>query len=253
VRSLFFKFYRVLQKRIVPELKYSQYHYRDILKHYLRRGARWLDFGCGHQLFAPWMATEERELVSTASFVVGMDVDGPALRRHQSIGIAVEADMRGVPFRPETFDLITANMVVEHVQDPVAMLRQFYALLRPGGVFIFHTPNCRSVSSRVARVIPERLKEKLIWYFDGRRAEDVFRTYYRMNDEQTIRSLAVETGYELAECKLVSTSATLVMLGPVVILELFWIRLLDQKRLYYLRSNIIAVLQKPETQRNHAG
>ena len=43
---------------------------------------------------------------------------------------------------------------------------------------------------------------------------------------------------------MVSSSATLQMLGPPVLLELAYIRMIDRPSLAHLRSNIVAVLRK---------
>lgn len=43
-----------------------------------------------------------------------------------------------------TFDVVTSNHSLEHVHDPIKMLRDSFALLRPGGQFFVETPNIDS-------------------------------------------------------------------------------------------------------------
>ena len=49
------------------------------------------------------------------------------------------------------FDVVHANEVFEHVEDPVELVQQVLAVLRPGGVLVFRTPNHRSWTARSVR------------------------------------------------------------------------------------------------------
>jgi SAM-dependent methyltransferase len=53
----------------------------------------------------------------------------------------VRADACALPFRPETFDAVTAMQVMEHLFCADAFLRQVKSLLRPGGALLLSTPN----------------------------------------------------------------------------------------------------------------
>lgn len=55
------------------------------------------------------------------------------------------ASAYAIPFAPRTFDLATANMVVENVDDPARMLDEIRGVLRPCGRFAFHTHGPRNV------------------------------------------------------------------------------------------------------------
>jgi SAM-dependent methyltransferase len=63
-------------------------------------------------------------------------------------------------FEPESFDVITLLSVLEHINDPKAMLAQVRALLKPGGALFLIVPNVDSLACRV-------LHEKAAT-FDGR-------------------------------------------------------------------------------------
>jgi hypothetical protein len=79
---------------------------------------------------------------------------------------------------------------------------------------------------------------------EGREPEDVFPTHYRMNDPGAIAKVATAAGFEVERMELVSTSAITVMLGPLVVPELLWIRLLRQPRFAWLRSDIVCTLRR---------
>ncbi|MDA1208670.1 MAG: class I SAM-dependent methyltransferase [bacterium] len=53
----------------------------------------------------------------------------------------VEGDAMDPPFRPESFDIISATALIEHVESPINMLKKMHSLLRPGGLMIITTPD----------------------------------------------------------------------------------------------------------------
>jgi hypothetical protein len=95
-------------------------------------------------------------------------------------------------------------------------------------------------------VLPQGVKNLLAALLEGRREEDVFPTRYRMNTEPRIRGLARSCGLEVEEIRLVDSTPSTVMLGPVVILELLWIRLLRHGPFRALKTDIVAVLRRAD-------
>ncbi len=67
----------------------------------------------------------------------------------------IRADLNDpLPQREETFDVIVAAEVIEHLENPRAMVREIFRLLKPGGYAVISTPNnesWRSLISLVAR------------------------------------------------------------------------------------------------------
>jgi ubiquinone/menaquinone biosynthesis C-methylase UbiE len=57
-------------------------------------------------------------------------------------------------------DLVTANMVVEHAEDPAALFAEVDRVLRPGGSFLVHT-NSSGYTTRLTKLIPEGLRPGL--------------------------------------------------------------------------------------------
>src|SRR6476469_10240199 len=51
--------YWSLEKRLAPGLRSAQAIYADVLGRYVDADTCWLDIGCGHQLFEPWINREE--------------------------------------------------------------------------------------------------------------------------------------------------------------------------------------------------
>ncbi len=113
---------------------------RDILRAQLRTlplppGACILDAGCGTGGNLPMLA----EFGRVEAFEMNDSARETACRRS---GIAVRPGRLpdGVDFAPESFDLITALDVIEHVENDISGLGALRALLRPGGHLLVTVP-----------------------------------------------------------------------------------------------------------------
>ena len=91
---------------------------------------RVLDLGCGtgHS----WTELAPRE-------TVGVDVEAAALAGQERE--THQADMRDLPFPPDSFASVVSIQSIEHVPDPDAVLVEVVRVLVPDGQAIFVTPN----------------------------------------------------------------------------------------------------------------
>jgi hypothetical protein len=85
----------------------------------------------------------------------------------------------------------------------------------------------------------------LIRFLEGREEHDVFKTFYRMNTASAVTRLGTQAGLHVAGVKYVNSSASTVMLGPLVLVELLGLRILSHPAFAKWRSNIVAILEKP--------
>jgi SAM-dependent methyltransferase len=95
--------------------------------------------------------------------IVGADILFADLAGNRDIQAAVVSDLdRDFPFRPESFDAVTACYFVEHVRDTRKLIRNIAAVLRPGGKLFLLFPCRYAPFAIVNRVIPNRLTNWLL-------------------------------------------------------------------------------------------
>lgn len=180
-----------------------------------------------------------------ASFAVGVDADFDAIRRHRSFVHLCAGDIRALPFAGSTFDLVTANMVVEHLDDPVAQFSDVARVLRPSGVFLFHTPNARSYVTALARRFPDAFKRVAARILENREAVDVYPTFYRANRATDIERIARRAGLIVEQVEHVNSTPAFSMFPPLLIPELLLVRQLQRRRsLFKYRAALVGILSK---------
>lgn len=99
---------------------------------------RILDVGCGKGWVASHFCPRG---VAVCSMDVSITNPRRALKRNSFPNhSAVVADVFNLPFQENTFDVIIAAEVIEHVPDPQLFIQHLLATLRPGGVLLITTP-----------------------------------------------------------------------------------------------------------------
>jgi SAM-dependent methyltransferase len=119
-------------------------HEADFFLPHLRPGMRLLDAGCGGGSITVGLA----EAVAPVT-VFGLDLEVFRLveaRRRTEEGAIVNAaflggDLHALPFPDASFDAVFSHHVLQHVRDPLAALREFHRVLRPGGVVGIRDPD----------------------------------------------------------------------------------------------------------------
>ena len=106
-------------------------------------GGRFLDVGCG--------TGDMLELAARHySPCVGIEPSPHGVAMARAKGFEVFAcTLEEAPLKPESFDLILMDSVIEHVHDPVAVLRICHRALAPGGVVAMLTPRLGGPASRI--------------------------------------------------------------------------------------------------------
>ena len=79
----------------------------------------------------------------------GIDFDPKAVEVARARGLSVScASVAELAVQENQYDVITISHVIEHVHEPIALLRNLYHLLKPGGLLWLDTPNLSSYGAR---------------------------------------------------------------------------------------------------------
>jgi len=231
----------------VPETDYHENRYARLLDRYVKAGARWLDLGAGDRMHGAWLGPSSRELADRAKLLIGTDLHGPHLKQNRFVTGAALSDAAALPFRSGSFDVVTANMVVEHLETPTDVLAEVARVLRPGGVFIASTPNRNNPIVFLSWVLlAADWRRRVSTAVEGRSLARVFPTHYRCNTAFAVHELGSEVGLDVRELEVFSSYPFSARLSLVVKLEALLIRGLRHPRLESFRSNILFVLERPE-------
>lgn len=135
VKDYFEQVWERLPERLeLPEFKLR----RRFLLSEVRPGDRALDLGCGAGSFTA-------ELRDAGAAPVGVEVAEAAVARaraaHPELDFRLAEIDGALPFNDQTFDLVWASEVIEHVADTEHWLREVARVLSPGGRLLVTTPN----------------------------------------------------------------------------------------------------------------
>ena len=199
---------RRLMKAILPDLVWNQEIYGRLVRRYVNKDIKWLDVGCGWRILGKDLESIEDDLVENTGVVVGCDLTFTSLNKHRNIQNLVLASADNLPFYDASFDLITCNMVLEHLKDPAKTLCEMARVLSPGGQLIIHTPNLLNyavfLNHTVARRLPRNFVLRLITLAENRRKEDVFPTFYRANTVRRISQICGKFDLKKESCRILT-------------------------------------------------
>jgi SAM-dependent methyltransferase len=181
-------------RRQWPEWQPATEFYAELVRSKLEPSSRVLDLGCGRGGLV-------EQLEHPLEQVVGVDPDVVSLREHRLAGeMALAAALSSaLPFEDGCFDVVFSSWVLEHLAEPRRMIGEIGRVLRPGGVFVFITPNKRHPLIALNNLINRfsNLQDALVDLLYGRPSSDTFPAFYRANTRAEIRKLAAEAGMTL--------------------------------------------------------
>jgi SAM-dependent methyltransferase len=174
--------------------------YAELIAEHLHCGARWLDAGCGSRLLEGNLDSLEDWLVRRCGLIVGMDI---CVRSHRNIKVLVQGSLYALPFADNSLDLVTCNMVVEHLEDPALAMSEIARCLGSRGRVVIQTPYLVNygvfANDIAAKIIPETWRLRLVHASDGRAPDDVFPVQYRANTIRRLTRLLQSCGMEVDE------------------------------------------------------
>ncbi|MDI6759407.1 MAG: methyltransferase domain-containing protein [Candidatus Brocadiaceae bacterium] len=129
-----------------------------------------LDVGCGWGSGIPKLCNE----LSDEAFLVESDISGQFLytasrrsyfKGYQNVHFVRQNIQNGLAFRNESFDIIVASAVLEHLMEPIPVIKDLTRVLRMGGYLIVHLPSPGNIFGRLIRLVDRYISGgRLRWF-----------------------------------------------------------------------------------------
>jgi len=203
-----------------------------------------LDAGCGRE---DCYAKKVR-FGSKISRLVGVDIRED-VDNHTSLDLAIRANVYALPFGSAQFDVAFSDFVLEHLEDPERAVAEVARVLRPGGRFVFRTPNIYHYVPVAAMLLQKMGYHPVERFSANDDRHEVFPTFYRANTYWRLMELANRNSFVIEEMIFAEGGPHyLEFFFPFYLVGLVHQYLVNKVRLLYgLRGNIIGVFRKIET------
>jgi SAM-dependent methyltransferase len=155
-----------------------------------------LDYGAGRG------ALHEMDFRKKAKRVAGVDPDSSVLLNpFLDESKLLPLPSGEIPYSSNTFDMVFANNVMEHVQNPKIAFKEIYRVLKPNGIFVAKTPNKWHYVAMIAKMTPYSF-HVFINRIRGRKAYDIFPTEYKINTKRDIKDCSYYSGFEVVNIEM---------------------------------------------------
>lgn len=213
--------------------------FRDRILERMRPDSVVLDLGAGAGVVTAM------DFRGHAARICGVDLD-PRVVDNPMLDEGRIADAGTIPYDDAMFDLVFADNVVEHLDDPVAVFNEVRRVLKPGGCFLFKTPNKTHYMPTIARMTPHKFHQ-YVNRKRGRDEQDTFPTRYRANTAGDVRRVAGAAGLELLRVdRIEGRPEYLRVTWPTYIVGYVYERLVNaSEALAPFRILLVAELRKP--------
>lgn len=204
------------------------------------KNARILEIGAGP-------SNPSSRFLATLGDVYGVDVD-EEVKGNDALKEAHVISGDRYPFKDAFFDAALSNYVLEHVSDPRAHLQEVFRVLKPGGVYLFRTPNRYHYVALISAYTPHWVHVLLANRLRGLdpASHEPYPTLYRLNTRADVRLHARETGFSVEELRMVEKEPSYGMASRLLFFPFMaYERVVNaSEKLGDLRANIFALLRK---------
>lgn len=220
-------------------------HYEAVVRRLVGAETRWLDVGCGRNLF-PSNQVLARELSERCAELVGVDPDD-TLQENPFVHRKLQGFVEEVVSEEERFDLVTFRMVAEHVTDPEPLLRALRTIVVAGGHVVVYTVNRWSPVPLLTAVTPFALHNPIKYVLWRTEAKDTFPTAFRMNTRTRLRELFEAHGFREAGFSYLDDCRTFQGYSALNTLELVLRRMLNSVGCRYPENCLLGVYRREAT------
>lgn len=233
--------YRARYAHMRPGWQPATAVYEALIRQILGRDTAWrvpttlLDLGCGR-------GGVLEQIADLPLRAVGLDPDLASLAEHRLPDLPrAVALAEAIPLPPASVDVIISAWVLEHLPDPARVFREVGRVLRPGGAFIFLTPNRSSLIALLNRALMP-LQNALVPRLYGRAETDTFPVRYRANTRRQIEALAHTSGLRLETFHTITDPTYLAFAEPLFRLSV----VLARVRPAMMQVHLVGVCRKAE-------
>ena len=149
---------------------------------------RCVDIGCARGTLLNWLREQGWECS-------GVDISEETVARGRSdFGLALYAGtLEQAHYPDDSFSLVTAFDVIEHLQSPLTTLQEAHRILKPNGSLIMEVPNENTVFRVVGRALYRSSLKRMEWPL--RKLYYIFHLYYF--SPTTVSHLLDKAGFKL--------------------------------------------------------
>ncbi|MGD8329024.1 MAG: class I SAM-dependent methyltransferase [Acidobacteriota bacterium] len=213
--------------------------FRGVVLWRLHRNDSLLDLGAGAGDLA------QTNFRGSVGRTVGVDLD-PRVLDNPHLDEAKVGSATSIPYPDGEFDVVIADNVLEHLDEPARAFAEVSRVLRPGGWFLCKTPNAWHYVALASRCTPHGFHQR----YNARRGRDrrqTFPTHYRANSARRIRKLAAGAGMAVRAITHLEGRPEYLRVHPVTYaFGCAYERIVARFRsLRWLRVTLIGELQKP--------
>jgi ubiquinone/menaquinone biosynthesis C-methylase UbiE len=189
--------YRARYAQATPGWQPATQVYEHLIRQHCYAEMDLLDVGCGR-------GGVLEQLQDLSLKTIGVDPDFASLQEHRLPHLPrLVALADALPLKASSVDMLLAAWVLEHITTPQAVFTEIGRLLKPGGVFIFLTPNRHSLVTGLNRLL-KPFQHQLVPRLYGRAEADTFPVVYRANTPHDLHHLAQTGGMILEDCRIIA-------------------------------------------------
>ncbi len=183
--------YRQRYHALNPQWHTSGDEYERIVREHITPRTRLLDIGGGRGGLIEII--HDQVAAATA-----LDPDLPSLIDHRAPTVNRICGLAdSLPFANNSFDVITASWLLEHLAQPEIVVKEIHRVLDHNGRFIFLTPNFNHPLLITNYFLLRPIQHLLISRLYARAEEDTFPVRYKVNTPSRLHRVCERVGFTL--------------------------------------------------------
>jgi len=218
-----------------PAFKDVGFFFKNYLEQYINNDTTILEIGCGRQSFG-------HEYYMKAKHRTGIDPDSEALKDNTLMDEKICCSIQTIPDTIGQFDIVIAQWVLEHIQNPTKDMEKISSLCKSGGHFIFMTTNIYSPIMLVSKLLPTGLKKFLRKTLLNINENDTYPTPYKINSPSAIDKYLTKAGFKKVEIKTVGVLTYYSWNKYLLISKIFFDRTIG--KIIPVKTHIVGVYKK---------